>query len=218
MSGVANADTDVDAESFKSLFQKMMAQGQSEDGCMISKDPLDDHSAITLDCGHVFNYVPLFKELCRSKTHKKGSIACPYCRVVTPHTLPLYIHDEVMPVIGVNTPSKSILPKYVCTWTMKAGPNKGQSMCKRGGIIRDGVPHMCTVHYNSLKTKLAKEALALEKKKEREAKKAAEKAEKAEKKAAEKAEKAKKKAAEKAEKAEKKKGNKATQNTIQKTT
>ena len=213
-------DADTDAESFKSLFQKMMAQDQSEDGCMISKDPLDDHSAITLDCGHVFNYVPLFKELCLSKTHKKGSIACPYCRVVTPHTLPMYIHDEVMPVIGVNTPSKSILPKYGCTWTMKAGPNKGQSICKRGGIIRDGVPYMCTVHYNTLKTKLVKEAQALEKKKERDAKKAAEKAEKAEKKKALALEKKKEKAEkkEKVEKAEKKKGNKAIQNTIQKTT
>ena len=166
-------------ESFQSLFNKMMTETDASSSldCMISKEPLNQHSAITLNCKHVFNYIPLYKELCRSKIHKKGSIVCPYCRVETSHILPMYIHEEVKVVNGINAPNKSILPNYQCQWVMKTGKNKGEAVCKRGGAIRDGLPHLCTLHFTSHTKLLAKAAQAEAKKaaqaEAKEAKKAA---------------------------------------------
>lgn len=101
--------------------------------CLISNCPLDVH-AITLQCGHHFNYKPLFKEIVKQKTFnrletqklKKFQIKCPYCRTIHNHILPYYAIDTTITRIwGVNWPSKYALRPHRCKALLKSGKRKG---------------------------------------------------------------------------------------------
>ena len=62
----------------------------NNDYCLLTKLPLDMNK-IKLSCGHEFNFIPLFKEVCKQKCRCPTSylettklchneIKCPYCR------------------------------------------------------------------------------------------------------------------------------------------
>ena len=78
--------------------------------CLISNTPLTKHF-VELECKHVFNYVPLFKDLVNHKTKfssldthrlKVNEIRCPYCRNKQGNLLP-YIEELGLPKEhGVN--------------------------------------------------------------------------------------------------------------------
>jgi hypothetical protein len=68
--------------------------------CLISKQPLTD-KFVELECGHKFNYVPLYKDIVNHKLKfnnmealhgrlKKTQIRCPYCRKIQNKLLPYY--------------------------------------------------------------------------------------------------------------------------------
>ena len=64
--------------------------------CCITHTPLTKHS-IQLGCGHVFNYIPLYKSLTASTKSQPTyfinplpQITCPYCRDNTPWLLPFH--------------------------------------------------------------------------------------------------------------------------------
>jgi len=91
-----------------------------ENTCLISGQQLDKYY-FKMDCGHKFNYEPLFKEIIIQKfifktyfgglTNEeriklKGSnmfIKCPYCRSLQSNLLPYYEDIGVSKVYGVNT-------------------------------------------------------------------------------------------------------------------
>lgn len=89
-----------------------------ETKCLITNQILSENF-VTLDCGHKFNYIPLYNDLVnykqkfnyqesRANMLKPGEIRCPYCRKKQQKILPL-IPDLNLPTIeGVNIEKSNI--------------------------------------------------------------------------------------------------------------
>jgi len=84
--------------------------------CLITNDPLVD-KFVTMECGHKFNYIPLYNDLIKQKYFtnimeesklKINEIRCPYCRSISTQLIPFYenfciIKDVfIRKIIGVN--------------------------------------------------------------------------------------------------------------------
>jgi hypothetical protein len=84
--------------------------------CLITNEPLTD-KFVTMECGHKFNYIPLYNDLFKQKYYTNfmeesklfiNQIRCPYCRNITNKLIPFYenffiIKDiAVRKIIGVN--------------------------------------------------------------------------------------------------------------------
>jgi hypothetical protein len=78
--------------------------------CLITNDVLTENHVV-LQCGHKFNYLPLFKDLVNRKTKlapldsqnlKVNEIRCPYCREKESKLLPYYENMGVEKFHGVN--------------------------------------------------------------------------------------------------------------------
>ena len=87
-----------------------------DDACLITNEPLTD-KFVTMECGHKFNYIPLYNDLFKQKYFTNvmeevklqvNQIRCPYCRKVTNNLIPFYenfciLNDVyVRKIIGVN--------------------------------------------------------------------------------------------------------------------
>ena len=84
--------------------------------CLITNEPLID-KFVTMECGHKFNYIPLYNDLIKQKYFtnimeetklKINEIRCPYCRSISTQLIPFYenfciLKDVfVRKIIGVN--------------------------------------------------------------------------------------------------------------------
>jgi len=84
--------------------------------CLITNEPLID-KFVTMECGHKFNYIPLYNDLIKQKYYtnifednilKINEIRCPYCRTISTQLIPFYedfciLKDVfVRKIIGVN--------------------------------------------------------------------------------------------------------------------
>lgn len=107
--------------------------------CLITKESLQKN-AITLKCGHSFNYVPLYNEVINQKLKKSNldicrlsvnQIKCPYCRTIHNHLIP-YVKeiDCVSKIYGVNTPMKYVEYNNKCEYVFKSGVNAGK-LCNK---------------------------------------------------------------------------------------
>lgn len=88
-------------EQFLSLYKE--EESEEIENCLISGEKLDD-SFVQLNCGHKFNYNPIFKDIYNHKifyncSERGGSrlnnmqIRCPYCRTIQNQLLP-YKKDD----------------------------------------------------------------------------------------------------------------------------
>lgn len=86
---------------------------ETENECLISFEPLKD-KYVTLQCGHKFNYIPLFKYIYALKTTPNNfiikshclhpyQIRCPYCRFVQNELLDYEPDLIAEKIYGVNT-------------------------------------------------------------------------------------------------------------------
>jgi hypothetical protein len=160
--------------------------------CLISNTPLTKHF-VELECKHVFNYVPLFKDLVNHKTKfssldthrlKVNEIRCPYCRNKQGNVLP-YIEELGLPKEhGVNwinmdlmsTANVIDLKLGQCCW------GNGNE-CNAIHVLTNGSTNLdyCYYHYKltarklhmaqKLKQRLALKALAAQQKAEEKKKK-----------------------------------------------
>ena len=102
------------SELYKSLEDEENKFKTEDDNnlCLITNQPLTD-KFVTMECGHKFNYIPLFNDLVNHKkkfnnmegtaTHlKNNEIRCPYCRKKTAEVLPYYEDLGLAKVNGVN--------------------------------------------------------------------------------------------------------------------
>lgn len=121
--------------------------------CLLSSTPLD-YTAVSLPCGHRFNYVPLYKEVVQQKkwassleTVKLGysQFKCPYCRTVHSRLLPFVELEGVCCIRGINTISDNALNLYPCDWTIKVGKRKGE-LCGRRCRALSEQGRSCTIH------------------------------------------------------------------------
>lgn len=123
--------------------------------CLISGEPLEPLH-IKMECGHSFNYIPLFKDLqsykCTTNSGgyytysdylylKEHQIRCPYCRQVQENILPYLPDIEQHKVRGVNYPPSLSMGNNMCSYVFKSGKNKNRSCGKK--CFRD----MCHQHY-----------------------------------------------------------------------
>lgn len=85
---------------------------QDENKCLITYEPLTDKH-VKLDCGHSFNYIPLFTDVLTQKYLYNGSedphsivrfneIRCPFCRKKQNKLLPYYEELGLEKINGVN--------------------------------------------------------------------------------------------------------------------
>ena len=82
--------------------------------CLISKEKLDD-TRVKLECGHTFNYEPLYNEIVKQKSGfraceivklQTNQIKCPYCRNIQDKLLPYASKLNLKRINGVNSPLK----------------------------------------------------------------------------------------------------------------
>ena len=99
------------AELYKSLDND---NGPEENSniCLITNQPLID-KYVTMECGHKFNYIPLYKDILNHKQKFNGlegsqgkldikQIRCPYCREKQDILLPYYEELGLAKVNGIN--------------------------------------------------------------------------------------------------------------------
>jgi len=83
-----------------------------EEKCLISNEPLTD-KYVSLNCGHKFNYIPLYNDIINHKTKfnymetssrrsTTNEIRCPYCRKKHQGVLPYYEEFGLKKVNAVN--------------------------------------------------------------------------------------------------------------------
>ena len=115
--------------------------------CLLTKEPLDNIH-IKLECGHKFNYVPLYREVVMQKTTgmspigyyqshslKRNEIKCPYCRTVQDKLLPYLEYDGVNKIIGVNQPKTLSMSVQTCSHIeyKKSKKQSSTTCCKEQG-------------------------------------------------------------------------------------
>jgi hypothetical protein len=102
--------------------------------CLITYEPLEKNS-VKLDCGHSFNYEPIYNEIMTQKVNLRNNflhmkqIKCPFCRNIQGKLLP-QIKGFTL-VMGVNSPSKYCMHLNTCQYIFKSGKRKGEK-CGRG--------------------------------------------------------------------------------------
>jgi hypothetical protein len=98
-------------ELYKSL-QDDEGEENYEEICLITNEPLTD-KYVSLNCGHKFNYIPLYNDIINHKTkfnYMEGlsrklttnEIRCPYCRRKQQGLLPYYEDLGLEKINGVN--------------------------------------------------------------------------------------------------------------------
>ena len=60
-------------QKFNNMLSQELLNCSKTEVCLISKEELDQ-TKITLECGHTFNYLPIYHEFKEQKTNKKISL------------------------------------------------------------------------------------------------------------------------------------------------
>lgn len=126
------------------LFNEIINDNEDEDDnnidetkiCLITNSLLDNNN-IKLDCGHKFNYLPLYNEIIYQKTKKIldnsklkfNEIKCPYCRNITYKLLPFYKYYEIKQIKGVNYPTNLTMNFNNCEYIDKKNNKCNNSAC-----------------------------------------------------------------------------------------
>lgn len=133
------------------LFNKILNNNQNnennDDRCLISNDILTDNH-IKLECGHTFNYLPLYNEVFNQKTKKLldnrnlkiNQIKCPYCRKIIDNLLPYYSIYPIEKIYGVNAPEKHSMIINKCQYI-----KKGNIPCDKPAFKINNI-YCCNLH------------------------------------------------------------------------
>lgn len=114
-----NYTTEGNIDFYKALLEDDDGPEHNDDECLISGSKLNN-IFVTMDCGHKFNYIPLYKDLVNHKgkfnslesTYSQVSsnqLRCPYCRHKQNKLLPYYEELGLPKVVGVNVPYEPII-------------------------------------------------------------------------------------------------------------
>ena len=126
-------------EELKKENEDQKTECDYNNSCLISGVKLDPDTSLRLECGHMFNYVPLFNDVQESKygdsykSHytysssrlRDHQLRCPYCRQIQNCILPYYPELIKKRVRGVNYPFCWGMTNTVCDYKFKSGKNKG---------------------------------------------------------------------------------------------
>lgn len=147
---------------FSELNKELSDDSNQNNICLLTHQLLEENF-ITLLCGHKFNYIPLYNEVCNQKkdnyletTHLSiNQIKCPYCRSITNKLLPYIEHKDVVYKRGINYPLRYCMSLYSCQW-MKYGKNKHPVLCNKGAFKSEHGTY-CSHHQNLCKNKQIKQ-------------------------------------------------------------
>lgn len=136
-----------------------------ENYCLLTKEPLQDIH-IVLECGHKFNYIPIYREVIAQKTiglsstgyytsHslKRNEIKCPYCRNIQDKLLPHLEYDGVKKMVNVNYPTKLSMTTQPCMHSTNSNYKKSKkttSSCKCNAIAFHNGIYVCKKHYEKV--------------------------------------------------------------------
>ena len=153
---------------YKELFSTLEIDETDEDNCcLITDEPLTEHS-VELDCGHKFNYIPLYHDVANHKqkfnnmesnvgTLKINELRCPYCRDKHNNVLPYYETLKLPKVNGVNAIFKYkrcayLLPNpnYMPDEPIDGLLNYKMLNCKCQGLVDQDVDYYCDKHKKTL--------------------------------------------------------------------
>jgi hypothetical protein len=171
-------DIDFFNELYKSLDEneETFKTDDDDNKCLITNQPLID-KFVKLECGHKFNYLPLFNDIKNHKSKfnsmegqttllKLNEIRCPYCRKKQSSVLPYYEDFIIEKINGVNyyDASSSQLgcefSQNGCQYTYKLKYNNGSY--KEFGCFQKHVYNFedgnkyCFHHHNIMKKLLIK--------------------------------------------------------------
>lgn len=143
------------ADFWSQLSAEMEGDDESEtETCPLSYKPFG-RNAITLPCGHKFNYVNLVNEIASFKGCRRRylgfqsvehfQIMCPYCRTIHNGVLPFVPDCGVVKTPGVTAPGTRALPHKKCTHVLSSGARKGL-VCQASGFESD-YGDICERHY-----------------------------------------------------------------------
>jgi hypothetical protein len=107
-----NIEDNIDfySELNKLLNEEKSINKEEENICLISNEKLTTNF-VKLNCGHCFNYIPLYKDLVNQKQKfnlmeitelKNNEIRCPYCRTKQTGVLPYNEELQLSKINGVN--------------------------------------------------------------------------------------------------------------------
>lgn len=121
--------------------------------CLITNKKLDE-TAITLDCGHKFNYSALFNSIKFEKQNNnldynkklpEWKFTCPYCRNINKKLIPYWPLKNIKLINGVNSPNKYCMIVHKCQWTFRYGKNKNSLCNKSAYYINNNL--LCSNHH-----------------------------------------------------------------------
>ena len=139
----------------------------TDNNCLLTKEVLN-HIYITLNCGHKFNYIPLYKEVVIQKTSagmttngyynsstlRLNEMKCPYCRRVQDKLLPFLNYDNIKKLRGVNAPESLCMKVRMCEHVETANNNKKKNTkkkisdsCECNAIHTVNGAYYCKKHY-----------------------------------------------------------------------
>lgn len=126
---------------YKELYNDDTDDEDENNICLLTKLPLDKNK-IKLNCGHLFNFLPLYKEVCNQKCKTATSyletdkllyneIKCPYCRQKQKGLLPhVKLNEDIIYISGVNRPEDICMDFHTCSYIFKSGKHKNTA-CKK---------------------------------------------------------------------------------------
>jgi len=146
--------------------------------CLLTGDKLLP-DAVELQCGHKFNYSPLFAEVVLQKctvlpkniassdavsyyntslnleTTKLNynQVKCPYCRTITPYLLPYYPYPHIKQIRYVNAPSNLCMPCVKCGYYASKSIEKE---CGNTPTYDEKYGLLCKTHLKCVITTLTK--------------------------------------------------------------
>ena len=128
----------------------------SDNNCKLSYQVLDNNH-IKLECGHKFNYIPLYNEVIQQKKYsaleinrlRTHQIKCPYCRVKMNALLPFIPLENGEKIRGVNFPKKYCMSMYSCSYIYIKGKKKGNACNKDATNHKIGA--YCDAHLKIIK-------------------------------------------------------------------
>ena len=147
---IIEGNIDFFSDLYKSLDENKKNECyEKNDLCLISNEPLVD-KFIKLECGHKFNYVPLFYDIKNHKqkfntmegTHNKlnyNEIRCPYCRHKIVGVLPYYEEFGFSKLHGVNY----LNPNYVPGYSYKKCEYINKNVTTTTTITEDNINNNC---------------------------------------------------------------------------
>ena len=160
--------------------------------CLITGLPLEKYN-IKLICNHIFNYIPLYKDIYNSKfkinvlntassQYPSNKIKCPYCRSTQFKFLPYYKELELPLVYGINTndvmfnivKNKKNQFVYGNTMTYFAGEccflDSDNQVCKNNMVLlhSESQKTYCFEHINYVKKTYTKQIKELKKQQKKE--------------------------------------------------